>query len=188
MAKQLVVSALLGGLAMFVWSSILHMATPLGEAGVRELAKEEAGLEALRDSVSEDGLYLFPGFGLPPGAPRDAAAQQRWMEKYRTQPHGLLVYHPPGGEPNFPALAGVEFLSDVLLSAVAALLLGMARLPGFGQRLLFVSLMGVIPFLAIDVSFWNWYGFPLAASLASLVDQVGAFALAGFVLAWQMKP
>ena len=48
--------------------------------------------------------------------------------------------------------------------------------------------MGVLPFLAIDVSLSNWYGFPLADALASLVDQLGAFILAGFVLAWQMKP
>jgi hypothetical protein len=190
MAKRVVVCALLGGLAMFLWSSLIHMATPLGEAGVREIPRdrEEAVLHAMRDGIAEEGLYLFPGFGLPPGAPRDEAAQKRWQERYLTLPHGVLVYHPPGGALDFPRLLGVEFLSDVLLAAVAAILLGRAKIRDYGQRVLLVSLMGVLPFLAIDVSLSNWYGFPLAYALASLVDQLGAFILAGFVLAWQMKP
>jgi len=190
MAKRVVVCALLGGLAMFLWSSLIHMASPLGEAGVREIPRdrEEAVLHAMRDGIGEEGLYLFPGFGLPPGAPRDEAAQQRWQDRYPTVPHGLLIYHPPGGSLDFPRLLGVEFLSDVLLAAVAAILLGRARLRDYAQRVLFVSLMGLMPFLAIDVSLWNWYGFPLAYALASLVDQLGSFILAGFVLAWQMKP
>src|SRR5260370_11240715 len=189
MAKRVEVYALLGGLAMFLWSSLIHMATRLGEAGLREIHRdrEDAVLRAMRDGLAEEGLYLFPGFGVSPGAPRDEAAQKRWRDRYLTVPHGVLLYHPPSGALDFPRLLGVEFLSDVLLAAVAAILLGRARIRDYGQRVLFVSLMGVMPFLAIDVSLANWYGFPLAFSLASLVDQLGAVILAGFVLAWQMK-
>ena len=35
--KRIILAALLGGIAMFVWSSIAHMALPLGEAGVRQM-------------------------------------------------------------------------------------------------------------------------------------------------------
>src|SRR6266571_5995004 len=120
MAKRVVLCALLGGLAMFLWSSLSHMATPLGAAGVWEIPRdrEDAVLHAMHDGIAEEGLYLFPGFGLAPGAPRDEAAQKRWQGRYLTVPHGVLVYHPPGGALDFPSL----------LAAVAAILLGRAKI------------------------------------------------------------
>ena len=63
--KRIFLAALLGGIAMFIWTSIAHMALPLGEAGIREIPNEAALLDAMRSSVGKKpGLYVFPGLGL----------------------------------------------------------------------------------------------------------------------------
>src|SRR5260370_35230228 len=110
MAKRVAVCALLGGLAMFLWSSLIHMAAPLGEAGLREIHRdrEDAVLRAMRDGLAEEGLYLFPGFGVPPGAPRDEAAQKRWRDRYRTGPHAVADHHPPTDALAFPRASEVR--------------------------------------------------------------------------------
>jgi hypothetical protein len=47
---------------MFVWTSIAHMALPLGEAGIREIPNESAVLDAMQSNMGErTGLYIFPG-------------------------------------------------------------------------------------------------------------------------------
>jgi len=38
--KRIFLAALLGAIAMFIWTSIAHMALPLGEAGIREIPNE----------------------------------------------------------------------------------------------------------------------------------------------------
>jgi hypothetical protein len=59
------VAGILGGIAMFIWTSIAHMALPLGEAGIREIPNEEGVLEAMKSSISNDpALYIFPGLGV----------------------------------------------------------------------------------------------------------------------------
>ena len=58
---------------MFIWTSIAHMALPLGEAGIREIPNEAAVLSAMESSIAEKpGLYFFPGFGLGPNPSREA--------------------------------------------------------------------------------------------------------------------
>ena len=64
--KRIVIAALVGGLAMFIWGAVSHMATPLGEAGFKTMpaASEPAVIGALGANVPDDGLYMFPGIGL----------------------------------------------------------------------------------------------------------------------------
>ena len=178
--KRILLAALLGGLAAFLWSFISHMALPLGEAGVRTLPNEEATLEGLRGSIPEAGLYLFPLMGNPSEATKEE--QARWAEKYRTGPAGILIYRPLGAEFNFPRLLGVELLTNILAALIAALLL--ARMAGsYLQRVLMVAALGIFAWLSISISYWNWYDFPAAFILAEGLDQFLGWLVAGLVIA-----
>ena len=79
MTKRIILAGVLGGIAMFIWSFIGHDLLPLGKAGVREIPNEPAFLEAMKNNLSDRGLYMFPGLGL--GSGRDAAAEERGDEK-----------------------------------------------------------------------------------------------------------
>ncbi len=62
---RILLAGILGGIVMFVWTSIAHMALPLGEAGINEIPNESAVLGAMQSSIGDKtGLYIFPGLGV----------------------------------------------------------------------------------------------------------------------------
>ncbi len=65
MSKRILLTGVLGGIAMFVWSSLAHLVLPLGSIGVSEIPNEPAVLAAMQGSLGErSGLFIFPGNGL----------------------------------------------------------------------------------------------------------------------------
>jgi len=69
---KILFAGILGGIAMFVWTSIAHMALPLGEAGIREIPNESAVLSTMQSNIGQqDGLYVFPAPGIGKNATRE---------------------------------------------------------------------------------------------------------------------
>ena len=58
----------------------------------------------------------------------------------------------------------------------------------FPARVGFVSLIGLIPFFAINLPYWNWYGFPTTFTVAQLADRLLGFILIGGVLGAIVRP
>ncbi len=187
MTKKILLSGIVGGIVMFIWSSIIHVASPLGEAGIKAIPNEEAVLAAMRDNIKESSAYLFPGFGESHNMTKEQ--QGEFNKKWEHGPAGFLVYHPNGLPAMSPKLLLTELLADILTTLIAAFLLShaLSGLTSLGSRVLFVGLLGLIPFFAISLSYWNWYGFPTSLTLADLIDQVGGFVSAGLVLAAIIK-
>lgn len=176
---KFVLSTVLGGLAVFVWSFLSHVILPLGEMGLQSLPNEEAVLETLHASLPEAGLYYFPGMD---ETKPSSEAQAAWEAKYRTGPTGLLAYRPIGGEPfDFSQLL-IELLKTILAAGVVAFLVGQMTAP-FGTRVLSVGMLGLFSWLSISVSYWNWYGFSGAFCFAEGIDQVVGWLLGGLVIA-----
>src|SRR4029077_19909660 len=72
MTTRIILAGILGGIAMFIWTSIAHMVLPLGEAGIGAIPNEQAVLSALQAGLGDkSGLFIFPGFGLGPEATRE---------------------------------------------------------------------------------------------------------------------
>jgi hypothetical protein len=58
---KILLAGVLGGIAMFIWTSIAHMALPLGEAGISEIPSESTVLSAMQSNIGDKtGLYIFP--------------------------------------------------------------------------------------------------------------------------------
>ena len=58
---RILLAGVLGGIAMFVWTSIAHMALPLGGAGMGEIPNESVVFGAMQSSMGEKtSLYIFP--------------------------------------------------------------------------------------------------------------------------------
>jgi hypothetical protein len=74
-----VLAAIVGGVVVFVWESIAHVALPLGEMGLSALPNEAPVLESLHASVPKPGLYFFPA---PAGTSKEQ--QAAWEAKIRT--------------------------------------------------------------------------------------------------------
>jgi hypothetical protein len=176
-----------GGIVIFIWGFISHAVLPLGEAGIKSLPNEEAILTAMRENIKEHSVYLFPGFGESNNLTPEQ--QEELKKKWEQGPTGFLVYNPQGTGAMSPKQLVTELLTNIIAALIAAFLLSQAAgtLTGMGSRVLFVALIGLVPFFSVEASYWNWYGFPMSFALAALVDQVVGFALAGAVMAKMLK-
>jgi hypothetical protein len=109
---------------------------------------------------------------------------------YKTSPHGLLLFYPPGGA----ALTGTqlltEFVTNVVSSFLAAILVcqTLHSLRSFVKRVLFVATIGLSAGIAVNVPYWNWYGFPGTFTAAEIVEHVVGYGVVGLVIALIIKP
>jgi hypothetical protein len=108
-----------------------------------------------------------------------------WQTKYGGGPWATLVYHPSGATLLEPRQLVGEFLSDVVAGLILAfaLLMAVARVRSFVGRVVFVLLLGLLPWIIVDFSSWNWYGFPFRYEIGQLLDQGIGALLAGIALA-----
>ena len=188
---RIVLAGILGGIAMFIWTSIAHMALPLGHAGIRELPKEERLLATLRVGLGDkSGLYLFPGLGAGdnPTREQEKEAMTHYAEKLAGNPSGFLMYHPAGERSlTMGKWLTIEFATELLEAILAVFLLAQTRIASFGGRVGFVFVTGILAAIATNVSYWNWYGFPSVYIAAYMFTQIVGFLCIGLVAALVLR-
>jgi hypothetical protein len=162
------------------------LALPLGEAGIRAVDNEQVVRAALKENIKEPGFYLFPAPNRTPGLSKQQQeeAQRKVEEEWRTGASGLLIFHPDGTGIQFSRQLGTQFLTDVVTMLLAALLLSWTTgIAGYAGRVLFITLLGLFPTLAVEIPLWNWYGFPATYTLAQFTIHLVGFAVSGLVIA-----
>ena len=181
MKLRVLIAGLVGGIAMFVWSSLAHTILPLGHTGLTAIPNEAAArtaLQAAMGSEPKDGLYVFPwmehGASASTPAPAPGAS-------------GMLVYHPDRSFEMAPSMLVSEALSEIVQAVIAAFLLSLTVLVGFLARVLFVAAIGVAVAISTHVSYWIWWGFPADFTLASIVTVIVGYLVAGVVIALILK-
>ncbi|HXC57559.1 MAG TPA: hypothetical protein VNU97_19825 [Rhizomicrobium sp.] len=173
---RILLAGLAAGIAMYVWTSIAHVATPLGMIGVGTLPDESVTVGNLASAIGDKrGLYVFP----TDMAHRPSTA---------TAPGGLLVYNPHAPTSMQPRNLIVEFLTELVETLIAAWLLAQTALAGYAARAGFVAMVGVVSASATNISYWNWYAFPLDYTLGYMLIEIVGFVVAGLVLAAMLKP
>ena len=184
---RIFLAGLLGAMAMFAWTAIAHMATPLGEAGVQNTMKDEELLSALKSNAKDkDGFYMYPSMGLPPDAThaQQSEAMEKYPEKLEKNPSGFFIYHPAGSRPmNMGKFLTVEFITELIEALLVVTLLAQTRIVTFGGRVAFVTAAGIMAAIATNISYWNWWGFPTVYTASYIFIQVVGFFLVGLVAA-----
>ncbi len=183
---RVVLAGLLGGVAMFLWASVAHMALPLGAVGVSEIPAEGAVLDAMHSAMGTSaGMYIFPalGAGSNPTMAQKNAAMASYDQKLAAHPSGVLIYHPPGAKGLEASQMVVEFLTETLEALFAVFLLMQTRIYSLAGRVLFFLAIGVLCSLGTNLSYWNWYGFPGSYTAAYMSIQILEFVAAGLVAA-----
>lgn len=177
---RILLAALAGAVAMFVWTAIAHMATPLGAMGFQQMPNEAPVLAQMQTSIGDkNGFYNFPWVD-----PSDPQMMQKYAQKEKNGPSGLLLYRGAGhgmGESMTPMLVR-EFAKQFVESLVFAWIVSMIAF-GFSTRVMAVTAMGVATAMATNVSYWNWYGFPLDYTLAQMIIEIVAALVSGLAIA-----
>jgi len=187
---KILLAGILGGVVMFIWTSIAHMALPLGEAGLREIPNESAVLGATQNNIGEQtGLYIFPGPGVGKNATRQEKneAMKHMGEKMATNPSGILMYHAPGRPFTFGKWLGIEFGTELLEAILVVFLLAQTHIASFAGRVGFVLAAGILAAIATNVSYWNWYGFPCVYTTGYMFIQIVGFLCVGVVAALVLR-
>lgn len=180
---RVVIAGIVGGIAMFIWTSIAHVALPLGQIGFSQIPNEAPVLAAMQQSIgSHSGLYFFPWTDMKAA---DAMAQVE--AKMKVNPSGLLIYHPPGASGMTARMLVVEFVKEAVVSLIAAFLLAQTLLISYVARAGFVGLIGLVAGLTTNVSYWNWYGFPGAYTAAYAAIDIIGYIVAGLAIAAVLK-
>lgn len=186
------VQAIVGGFILFAWTALAHTVLGLDSVGLKPLPAEARVLASVQQEVAEPGLYLFPGEALQPGLnlKERESAMARSMERARTGPAGLMLWHPRGHDYLSNAQFAREYVGDLLCALLASVFLSLTtfRVNSFLARTGFVAMLGVFAGLAVELPMWNRYGFPSEFLLAALFENLVGFTLVGLFLAWRMKP
>ena len=181
---RILIAALLGAIAMFIWSAVAHVATPLATIGFQPLPHEQAVVAAMQPATTDKpGLYIMPWVD-----PKDPQMMQKTADLMKTEGAGIFVYAPPhaaGGDPtNMAPMLVVEFLKQFVEALIAAYLVASMVGLAFAGRVGAVTLIGVVAGIATNVSYWNWYRFPLDYTLAQVFIEIVSAFVAGLAIAW----
>ncbi|HET7872276.1 MAG TPA: hypothetical protein VFL42_07170 [Terriglobales bacterium] len=185
-----ILAGVLGGLAFFAWSSFAHLATGLGETGIQEIPNEQAVISSMRSSITADGMYFFPGYGLPPTATHSQkmAAMNEMRPKIKAGPVGIIVYR-RAGEDALPLSSMLtELGTNIVQVLLAIFLLGQTSLSSFAARWRFITVAGILAAISTNISYWNWLGFPGNYTLSYICIVAMGFVFAGLVAAALVKP
>ena len=178
--RSTLAAAIAGAVTVFVWGGFSHMVLLIG-VGFSRLPAEDRVVTELRSSISDDGLYFFPGTDLRGDPSADERAE--FAARFRAGPHGLVIFHPAGDEPLSPRKLVVQAASDMIAALIAAALMASMATTSFWRRVLAISSLGAFSGLAVSTIYWNWYGFPDAFFLAQMIDLVVGWTLAGVAMA-----
>ena len=178
MTKRILLAGILGGVALFIWGGLSHMALGLGEVGVQVLPHEQPALDAMKASIPNAGLYYFP----------QGDASMKLTPAEENGPWGILIYHPTGATFAMSRPLLNECILNIVQALIAAFLLSLAAgLGGYPSRVGFVAALGLLATIGVNVEYWNWYGFPVSYTFFYALTEVIGFVCIGLVAAAVIK-
>ncbi len=170
---------LLAAVAVFVVSSVIHMALPIHKGDYQRMPGEEAVMAAMRAQGLSSGEYMFPSCS--------SMAEMNSPElvaKRKLGPVGFLTV-PSGGFAMGKSLLQ-WFLFSVLISAVVAYLAGLAlpRGAAFSAVFRFVGTATMLGYAFGNFTNSIWKGVAWSTSFKFLFDGVIYGLATGAVFGW----
>jgi hypothetical protein len=175
--KVLIKGALIGGLIAFIWTNISWMVLPWHQITISTLPNEAPVAEALKNNVSENGLYILPWT-----TDKSGEAMAEFDQKIKNGPYAYMVVHPDGLEMNMGKMMFLGLLTNILVAFMLTYLLTKTKGLSFIQKVGFIKLAAVGGGLVVVVPNIIWWHFPLGYSLLTIVDIAIAWGLAGLAI------
>jgi hypothetical protein len=164
-------------IAVFVGSSIIHMALKYHRADYKALPNEDAVREVLGKGGTSPGVYVIPYCG-----DMKNMKDPKFIEKYEKGPVALVSLY-PNGQISMPKLLGMWFAFSVLVSFTAAYVARHTLQPGV-DGMLVMRITGTVAFTAYGLSHVSdsiWKGQPWSNTIRGLLDAAIYAVLTGLV-------
>lgn len=182
MFRKIVLGGIVSGLILFIWCIISWMVLPLHAKTLQSFSNESAIAQSLAAHASAKGVFILPNApeGLEGEAKKAALkASHAQMEK---GPFAFVAYAPEGSGP-LKALMLRALIIQILASWLLCLMLSMAGLASYVERLGFCLLFAVTASFFCFIPSWNWWAFPPAYVMLECFDLIAGLFLSGLVLA-----
>lgn len=171
---------LLSAVAVFLASSIIHMATPWHAGDFRAVPNEDAVANALRPFAIPPGDYAMPR----PASSKDMSSPE-FLEKMRRGPVMVLTVQANGPTAMGRSLV-LWFVFCLVVSLFAAYLAGATLQPGTPYLAVF-RVAGATAFVGYALGLWPatiWYKRSTGSAVRSTVDGLVYGLLTGGVFGW----
>lgn len=171
------IPVIVSAVAVFLGSSIVHMALKYHKADYRKLPGEDAVRDALGKADPAPGVYMTPWCG-----DMKEMKDPAMLAKFEKGPVALLTVYPKGA-PSMPKHLTLWFLFSLFVSFTAAYIARHTLQPG-ADGLLVMRITGTVAFAAYGLSHVSdsiWKGQPWSNTLRALLDAVIYSVLTGLV-------
>ena len=187
MLKQIIIGGIVGGIALFAWGFVSWAAMDWHHNTVQSHEGIDAVVESIDEHLPETGVYYFPPMLFEKG---DTVAMEEWMELHRTEPHGMIFYNATLGDPMPPSRLLRGFLTDIIASMMASILLIMAlpNLPRYWGRVFYVMALGVFAVMSVHLVNGVFHDMPMSWTVGVGLDLTASWLIAGLVLGAIVRP
>jgi hypothetical protein len=178
--KNFVLAPALAALAMFVFGFLYWGATTLPYRVLSSAGDDSATALALGKIFPATGTYLVPGMGTP---------EPRRGELFQRGPFALVHFVKEGMPQMDPKLLAQGYAHEFMLCLLLAIMLNGAApsFKCFSCRVKFSATIGLV-IAAADLGNSIWWHHALSWELVQGLYTLGAFIIAGVVLAFFLTP
>ncbi len=175
---SLLVAVLLAAVAVFVVSSVIHMALPMHKSDMKGLPQEDLILDALRKAGVTAGEHMIPWC-----ASMKEMDSEAMKQKWDRGPTGTLIIRPAGGLAMGRALTQ-WFLLSIVISLFVAYTLSLVLKPGAPDVFRVASSVAFLGYGFGSATNSVWKSVPWGTTWKFVFDAL-LYALAtGAVFAW----
>jgi hypothetical protein len=158
--------ALFGGITLFLWGAVSHMALPWSKDWVQAFPGGAAATEQLKTLTPQNGVYLDThGYVLATSARPDGKDKTEFMTK----------------------TLGQEFAQNLIVAMILSGLIIAFRATSLRRRALLGAAMGLAAAIDIHFSYYTWYGFSWKFTILATVDILVGWFLASIAIGWAIQ-
>lgn len=186
--KKILFAAVAGMIVYFLWGLVSWTVLQLHDGSLLPFPDEASTtVQALEDDLPNTGVYYYPP---QPEDMSDKGQVKRFSELHEGGPIFSVFYLKEGR----PVMDWRLFLKSAINYFLLSFLLAFAlrqvveSLSSWVQRVLFVTVIGVVIALATYVDNWIWLYHPLPYVVMMSVDLIIRWLLLGMVIAFIIKP
>tara|TARA_R110002096_G_scaffold215310_9_gene403119 strand:- start:29784 stop:30365 length:582 start_codon:yes stop_codon:yes gene_type:complete len=181
-------AALFATLIVFFWGVISWIKFDWHNTTIHRFENEAAMEVAIRENVSEPGMYWLPR--MTDDEAGDSTANEAYQIRKNAGPF-FFGFVRPGelASGNSAERNQILHLTFLFLSAVVmGVILWIARIRTYLGRVGFVTLMALFSAMVTHIPYWTWFEFSVGHTIASMGDTLIGWTLGGFALATLIWP
>jgi hypothetical protein len=186
--KQLALGTILGAIVLFIWSALAWMIIPWPGEPMRHFTSEDAVVNALKANAPRSGNYLIPNNPERSPGMTEEQYQKATKDAEDRMNNGPMVFAAIRLEGvSMVKSMIVGFLTDVVATLLACILLLQTDRLSYRARVAFVAGLGLLIFVGGHLDEWNWWGFSSAYTMMTLGAVVIGWILSGLVIAKSVR-